>query len=79
MTRNQALLANLTAICAISKAKVAHLPSAEHGVMSALEEAILERKAAVARLLVLGQFSSLENRQAKDQLRRWESAWKRNR
>lgn len=77
--RNEQSLARMHALRAIQRAKLAHLPPPEEGVMQALMEAIDERAAAMVRLAFDGRVESAEYRNAESQLRRWHSAWRRNR
>lgn len=72
-------LAKVCRECAIERAKLAHLPLPEEGVMQALKEAIDERAATMVRLAFDGRVESAEYRNAENQLRRWNSAWRRNR
>lgn len=74
--RNEQARARMHALFAIERAKLAHLPHPEEGVMQALKEAIDERAAAMVRLAFEGRVESAEYRVAENQLRRWNAAWR---
>lgn len=77
--RNEQALARMHALCAIGRAKLAHLPHPEEGGMQALKEAVDERAVAMVRLAFEGRVQSAVYRNAECQLRRWNAAWRRNR
>lgn len=79
MTDNEQHLARMRALHTIEKARLAHLPDPVTGVMDALKEAIDDRALLLARLASERQVDSAEYARVKDQLRRWDAAWRRNR
>ena len=79
MDSNQALLARILALQAISKAQRPLLPPPAERVMTALRSAIEDKRASVIDLASRGRFGSPEYVKARAQLAEWDSAWRSNR